>query len=864
MMSNAFIALLITSLLFTPALAQHSHSFTCGTTKEQHSPPTINSTRPFDRSTSTPGIELGTSLEDGSLIDILVVYTPAAATNIGGTTEMLSRINIAVDNLNLAMTNSGLTTQFRLIHTQELVYTEFGSMFTQLGNLREPSDGVMDEVHDLRDQYKADLVSMITNSTTVCGVANFAYEANTPKPELAFSVVNKNCLGNDSFVFAHEIGHNLGMMHDWIESPCANGGQPYAKGHTAPDESFQTIMATAGFPRVAHFSNPDIDYMGQTTGTPSGTEFQADNAMNAELAAPLVAKFRNRDMNANGQLDSDEITNGTLNDCNNNNYPDQYEQDFNRNGIPDDCDIANATSQDLDLDGIPDEAESPIIRVNQAAVGTTTGLTWTDAKTNLQDALALARASGDVNEIWIAAGTYKPSHSAQRARYFDLVSGVSLLGGFDGTEATPDDRPETGNQTILSGDLYDDDLPGALNREDNTLHVLYGYQEPNRLTIDRLTISGGAADLEVNCGGFIYTGGGMMVFQCDVIITNCEFTQNTGVRGSALTISNGTKSRIANNTFHNNKAVDSITPIPGGSQPFLGSATVHLNGLTTGQDNQFINNRVQFNEVNSDCSGVYIGGGDPIFANNLITDNIGFGQFSNAAVLAILTDSLEITNSTIANNSAPNASSVRTSGVYFNRGVGTLKNSIVWNNTSGGARTLTTQITATGAGSEKHADYSIVDQWDNTLPGTGSHAMDPLFTDPSGFDYSLLPSSPAIDMADNTSLPLDHLDLDNDADTLELLPIDFAGNTRQFDDPDTTDTGPVAAPVVDAGAYEYQPTIELCPADLTGEGDLNFLDVSSFLTAYANQDPIADFQPDGLFNFLDVSAFLSAYGAGCP
>jgi len=57
---------------------------------------------------------------------------------------------------------------------------------------------------------------------------------------------------------------------------------------------------------------------------------------------------------------------------------------------------------------------------------------------------------------------------------------------------------------------------------------------------------------------------------------------------------------------------------------------------------------------------------------------------------------------------------------------------------------------------------------------------------------------------------------------------------------------------------------ESCAADLTGEGDLNFLDVSAFLTAYGNQDPIADFEPDGLFNFLDVSAFLSAYGAGCP
>jgi hypothetical protein len=55
-----------------------------------------------------------------------------------------------------------------------------------------------------------------------------------------------------------------------------------------------------------------------------------------------------------------------------------------------------------------------------------------------------------------------------------------------------------------------------------------------------------------------------------------------------------------------------------------------------------------------------------------------------------------------------------------------------------------------------------------------------------------------------------------------------------------------------------------CAADLTGEGDLNFLDVSAFLSAFANQDPIADFAVDGSFNFLDVSAYLSAFSAGCP
>jgi hypothetical protein len=60
------------------------------------------------------------------------------------------------------------------------------------------------------------------------------------------------------------------------------------------------------------------------------------------------------------------------------------------------------------------------------------------------------------------------------------------------------------------------------------------------------------------------------------------------------------------------------------------------------------------------------------------------------------------------------------------------------------------------------------------------------------------------------------------------------------------------------------PSGAVCAADLTGEGDLNFLDVSAFLTALSEMDPVADFAADGNFNFLDVSAFLQAFAAGCP
>ncbi len=49
-----------------------------------------------------------------------------------------------------------------------------------------------------------------------------------------------------------------------------------------------------------------------------------------------------------------------------------------------------------------------------------------------------------------------------------------------------------------------------------------------------------------------------------------------------------------------------------------------------------------------------------------------------------------------------------------------------------------------------------------------------------------------------------------------------------------------------------------CPADLSGDGALNFFDISIFL----NTQP--DFNNDGTFNFFDVSAFLTSMSTGCP
>ncbi len=55
-----------------------------------------------------------------------------------------------------------------------------------------------------------------------------------------------------------------------------------------------------------------------------------------------------------------------------------------------------------------------------------------------------------------------------------------------------------------------------------------------------------------------------------------------------------------------------------------------------------------------------------------------------------------------------------------------------------------------------------------------------------------------------------------------------------------------------------------CPADITGDGVLNFFDVSAFISAFGAEDPIADINGDGSYNFFDVSAFITLFTAGCP
>ncbi|MCL4221778.1 MAG: hypothetical protein KJZ65_10475 [Phycisphaerales bacterium] len=69
---------------------------------------------------------------------------------------------------------------------------------------------------------------------------------------------------------------------------------------------------------------------------------------------------------------------------------------------------------------------------------------------------------------------------------------------------------------------------------------------------------------------------------------------------------------------------------------------------------------------------------------------------------------------------------------------------------------------------------------------------------------------------------------------------------------------------VTAAGVLFHEAGSVCVADFNRNGAVDFFDLQSFLTAFANHDLSADLMPDGVLNFYDVQLFLNAFAAGCP
>ncbi len=216
------------------------------------------------------------------------------------------------------------------------------------------------------------------------------------------------------------------------------------------------------------------------------------------------------------------------------------------------------------------ESQSPaglLIYVDNDATGLGDGTSWTDAYPELRDALAASLCNN--SEIWVAEGTYKATAGSDQTTTFQLVTGVSVYGGFDGTETLLDQRDWSTNTVILNGDIG-----VAADSTDNTNHVVTGSGCDATAVLDGFTVTlgngrQGGGTIVVNGSptfrNLIITrnvaedfGGGMYnAFGGSPTLVNIAFLNNEAKDGGAIANDNNSSPTIINTTMNGNSATGS-------------------------------------------------------------------------------------------------------------------------------------------------------------------------------------------------------------------------------------------------------------------------------------------------------------------
>ena len=277
---------------------------------------------------------------DASTVDVLVITTPGARTQAGGAGQLGALVDLAEASANAAYSNSAIAPRIRVVFDMEVQYTEVG-FSADLSSLASGSDGVLDEIHQLRDAAGADLVAMVRTSGEYCGIA-YLMPSNDPSVSgIGFSVTAWSCMSSQTF--AHELGHNMGCCHAPNDGGgCTTGGIfAHSVGHRFTGTSgttYRTVMAYSPGSRIDHFSNPLVNFNGTPTGVaPVGGDAGRDNASSLVTTNAAVRGFRCAappgafgDCDQDGRIDITQLADGSASDC-------------DGNGALDRCDLASST-----------------------------------------------------------------------------------------------------------------------------------------------------------------------------------------------------------------------------------------------------------------------------------------------------------------------------------------------------------------------------------------------------------------------------------------------------------------------------------------------------------------------------------------